>query len=72
MSDSNGCPTLAEKLAAVKEELEAQGVQNATSFRVVFAGGETILVASDSNPALSRTDSVEKITPVTSAKAGLV
>lgn len=71
MPDANGCRTLREILADVTADLETQGIQEPSGgFRVLFAGGETVLIASDSNPHLDRTDQVAKVTPVSTAKAG--
>lgn len=62
-----GCPTIREQLAEVQLKL---GLQEASAFRVVTVGGETILVVSTDNPALDRREPISKVEPVSSADAG--
>ena len=56
--------TLRDKLS---EMLLACGIEEASAIRVAFDNGETVLVSSQDDPALDRTDPIQKVTLIQSA-----
>jgi len=55
---------------AIKAKLRSSGVSNAAGALVTYANGDTVLVVSDDNPNMARTDEIESIEIKQSARAG--
>ena len=66
-SEANKMSTLRAKL---NEFQTAQGIEEMSAIRVVFKNGETVLIESEDNPALDRTDPIQNVTLLQSAQAG--
>ena len=66
--EANKMSTLRDKLNGFLVEA---GIEKARAIRVVFDNGDTVLVVSQDNPALHRTDPIQKVETIQSAEAGL-
>lgn len=55
---------------AIKAKLRNSGVSNAAGALVTFVNGDTVLIVSDDNPNMSRTDTIQSIEIKQSARAG--
>ena len=69
LSTSNG---LGQSTArdAIKAKLRNSGVSNAAGALVTFENGDTVLIVSDDNPNMGRTDPIRSIEIKQSARAG--
>ena len=69
LSTSNG---LGQQTArdAIKAKLRNSGVSNAAGALVTFENGDTVLIVSDDNPNMGRTDPIRSIEIKQSARAG--
>lgn len=65
-SQENNMSTLKEKLAEMQS---ASGIEQVTAFEVMFENGDTVLIKSQDDPALDRTDPIQKVGIISSAKA---
>ena len=55
---------------AIKAKLRSSGVSNAAGALVTFENGDTVLIVSDDNPNMGRTDPIRSIEVKQSARAG--
>lgn len=65
-SEENEMSTLRDKLYG---KLATIGIEEVSAIRVVFENGDTVFVSSQDDPALNRTDSIQNLTLLQSAKA---
>jgi predicted RNA binding protein YcfA (HicA-like mRNA interferase family)/predicted RNase H-like HicB family nuclease len=65
-SQENKMSTLKEKLAEMQT---ASCIEQVTAFEVMFENGDTVLIESQDDPALDRTDPIQKVGIISSAKA---
>ena len=54
----------------IKSKLRNSGVSNAAGALVTYANGDVVLIVSDDNPNMSRTDAITSIEVKQSARAG--
>jgi hypothetical protein len=54
----------------LSEMLTACGIEEVSAVRVVFGNGDTVLVSSQDDPVLRRSDPIQKVTLIQSAQAG--
>jgi hypothetical protein len=55
---------------AIKAKLRNSGVSNAAGALVTYENGDTVLIVSDDNPNMARTDAIRSIEVKQSARAG--
>lgn len=67
LSEKSKISTVRDKLYEI---LATKGIEEANAIRVLFENGDTVLVVSQDNPALDRTDAIRKTQIVSSAEAG--
>lgn len=69
LSTSNGLGKTTAR-EAIKAKLRNSGVSNAAGALVTFENGDVVLIVSDDNPNMSRTDAIRSIEIKQSARAG--